>query len=423
VVGIDARHEWNDRQWSARAQLVGSSVRGSPAAMVLTQRSSLRYFQRPDRGLGVDSSLTAMQGWRLDARIDKSAGLHWFGNASVNATSPGFETNDLAFQTQADQVNVNASVEYHENAVGPVWRYWQVEARPYYGQNFAGKRTSTGVRFEISGTLLNYWRGEIGTSGDLPHLDDRLTRGGPLALRPGGWSVYGNFGSDSRMAYTINGDANYNDNPANGWSASGGLRFGFKPADMWSGELSPRFSRNRNAAQYIGSVADTFAVATYGRRYLFAPIDQTTLSLSARLNVTVRPTLTLSAVAQPFLASGRYGMPGELTRTRSYEFTRYGRDAGELTATDGGYVVDPDGAGPAAAFDVSNRSFNTRTVNGTAALRWDWRPGSTAYLVWQHRRSAPGTRGVFDFAHDRAALFSARPENTLLVKVTYWVNP
>jgi hypothetical protein len=423
VVGVDARHEWDDRAWSARAQLVGSSVRGSQAAMLATQRSSLRYFQRPDRGLGVDSSLTAMQGWRLDARIDKNAGLHWFGNVSLNATSPGFETNDLAFQTQADQVNVNANLQYRENDVGTFWRYWQLEVRPNYGQNFGGNRTSTGVRFEAQGTLLNYWRGEIGTSRDFAHLDDRLTRGGPLAWRPSTWSVYGNFGSDNRAPYTINGDANYNDNPANGWFASGGLRFGFKPADSWSGEISPRFSRSRNAAQYIGSVADSLAVATYGRRYLFAPIDQTTLSLTTRLNVTLRPTLTLSAVAQPFLASGRYGLPEELTRPRSYEFTRYGRDAGEVAATSDGYVVDPDGAGPAAAFDVSDRSFNTRTVNGTAALRWDWRPGSTAYLVWQHRRSAPGTRGVFDFARDRAALFRARPENTLMVKLTYWVNP
>jgi len=321
-------------------------------------------------------------------------------------------------------MNLNGRIGYRENEVGRIWRTWQAEVHPYYGRNFAGDPTSIGSRFQLEGTLLNYWNGEIGVSRDLPHLNDRLTRGGPLARDPGQMSFDANVNSDQRKAYTLHADARYGHSARGGWSSSVGLNIGAKPVSSWSVDLQPRLSRGRNAAQYIGVVDDSLAVDTYGHRYLFAPIDQTTLSLTTRLNVTMRPTLTLAVVAQPFLASGRYGTPSELARARSYDFSVYGVDAGTLTrGSDGSSVIDPDGAGPARAFTLGDNSFNTRTVNGTAALRWEWRPGSAAYLVWQHHRSAPGTRGDFDFARDRSALFRATPENTIMLKVSYWINP
>ena len=211
---------------------------------------------------------------------------------------------------------------------------------------------------------------------------------------------------------------------AGGWFNALGGRFGFKPTSAWSAELEPRWSRGHGVAQYVTAVADQFAVETYGRRYIFAPIEQTTASMNVRLNVTMRPTLTLALVAQPFLASGRYGTPRQLAVPRTYEFKEFGRDVGTMTRDSTGlFTVDPDGEGPAAPFFVPDLSFNTRTLNATAALRWEWLPGSSAYLVWQQRRSAPGATGDFEFDRDRADLFRAVPENTLLLKVSYWLNP
>ncbi len=56
-------------------------------------------------------------------------------------------------------------------------------------------------------------------------------------------------------------------------------------------------------------------------------------------------------------------------------------------------------------------------------LRWEWRPGSTLYLVWQQERADRVAVGDFDFGRDRAALFRAEPENVFQVKVNYWLSP
>lgn len=398
VGGLDGRIETRDREWAASAQIVGSVVTGSQAALLSTQRSSLRYFQRPDREHGLDSAMRSMSGMRLNANLNKNAGEHWRGYLGLNVTSPGFETNDLAFQTSADRATMNANVEYQQNTPGRVLRRWELKAQPDYGYNYEGDRVQAGLRLESEAQLLNYWEGRLSWDHDWRRYDDRLTRGGPVAVDPGQTTVQVNLNSNPRLPYVMNANASHRWTPVGGWQSSGSVRVSFRPSDHVSGEVEPRFSRGHGTAQYVTTVDDSLAADTFGRRYVFAPIDQTTLSLTTRANITLQPSMTIALVAQPFLASGAYGGALALAAPRSYDF----RPVSDV---------------------VSDRNFNTRTVNGTAAFRWEWAPGSSAYVVWQHRRSAPGGRGTFQWAADRAALFGASPENTLLVKISYWVNP
>jgi hypothetical protein len=79
---------------------------------------------------------------------------------------------------------------------------------------------------------------------------------------------------------------------------------------------------------------------------------------------------------------------------------------------------------------VSDRDFNARSLLGNAVLRWEWRPGSTLYLVWQQSRSdrptsagfPEGTYGEFRFGRDAERLLRIKPENTFMVKFNYWLN-
>jgi hypothetical protein len=149
----------------------------------------------------------------------------------------------------------------------------------------------------------------------------------------------------------------------------------------------------------VGTIPDPEAAATYGARYLFAPLRQTTVSLETRLDFTFNPKLSFQLYAQPFIASGDYQEVAALAAPESYEFNEWGGDVPDL-------------------------DFNYRSLRGTAVLRWEWRPGSTLYLAWQQARSdyASGI-GDFDFGRDRRALFDARPDNVFVLKVNYWVTP
>ena len=73
-------------------------------------------------------------------------------------------------------------------------------------------------------------------------------------------------------------------------------------------------------------------------------------------------------------------------------------------------------------FRFGNPDFNFRSLRGNAVLRWEYRPGSTLFLVWTQQRSDTAPFGDFDFRRDRQALFRATPDNIFLVKVSYWLG-
>ena len=112
--------------------------------------------------------------------------------------------------------------------------------------------------------------------------------------------------------------------------------------------------------------------------------------------------------------------------TRTYTFNVYGRDNASTIAYDGAantYTADPDGAGPAPAFTFDNPDFRTRSLRSNAVLRWEYRPGSTLFVVWTQSRQGDFGDPSFDLARDLGReLLHDRPTNVFLVKVNYWLS-
>jgi hypothetical protein len=216
----------------------------------------------------------------------------------------------------------------------------------------------------------------------------------------------------------------YQRNDAGGWTAYVAPGLNVRPTPGWNFSVSPTLSRAHSRAQYLGRVVDPLAVNTYGARYLFAELDQTTLSVDTRLNVTFTPDLSLQLYAQPFVSSADFGPPAQLAAPRGYAFQQFGRDVGEVEWTENGVRVYPVGRVEGApSFQLRNRNFNLRELRGNAVLRWEWRPGSTLFVAWQQTRSDDAPVGDFRFTRDRTALFAARPDNVLVIKMNYWLNP
>jgi len=142
--------------------------------------------------------------------------------------------------------------------------------------------------------------------------------------------------------------------------------------------------------------------------------------------VTFTPALTLQLYAQPFISSGEYSRFKEFDNPRQISKTEYGAGKGTISSTGTGsskvYTVDPDGAGAAASFTINNPDFNFRSLRGTAVLRWEYRPGSTLFVVWNQQRADQVPFGNFDFNRDRQAIFQAHPDNVFLIKVNYYLG-
>ncbi|MDX1568836.1 MAG: hypothetical protein R3223_13605, partial [Longimicrobiales bacterium] len=218
------------------------------------------------------------------------------------------------------------------------------------------------------------------------------------------------------------------------WNRSYGLNLNSQPRESLEIRFGPNLRQSYNEAQYVTSVDDPLATDTYGRRYVFAGLDRTTLSFDTRVNVTFTPHLSLQLYAEPFISIGDYGQLREFARPGTYDFLDYGEDVGSVTRVgDTSFEVDPDGTGPAAPFTVPDRDFNYRSLIGNAVLRWQWREGSTLYLVWQQRRidsvtgadatGDSGWVGDFDLSRDTRDMFGTAPDNIFVIKVNYWLNP
>lgn len=423
VGGIDFRHMWKNREWFVTGTLTGSRVQGSAEAVLLTQRSSARYWQRPDADhVRVDPDRTSINGWRGSLSTGRAAGDHWRGSITTTAQSPGFEANDLGFETRVDSWDLSGSFQYRDMEPDDRTRFYQIDFMPSLEWNFDGDLVGARVFLGSVQQWANFWMSSTAISAYPETLDDRLTRGGPLVRGPAGFGVSQWIGSDQRKPYSVNLQANYQRNNRGGWGLFPSLGVTFRPSPALEISLDPRYSRVFARAQFVRSVEDETAGRTFGRRYVFSDLDQTTVSINTRINWTFTPRMSLQLFIQPFISSGDYNGFKELHQPRTWSWDAYGQDVGTLEDSDGDLVIDPDGGGPAPSFTLADPDFNIRSLRGNAVLRWEYRPGSTLYLVWQQRRQGFATSGRFHLQDDYDALFRIPPENVFALKLSYWIG-
>ncbi|MBW3628090.1 MAG: hypothetical protein KY464_02220 [Gemmatimonadetes bacterium] len=432
--GVDFRRETQNRVWSVFGTLSGSHIRGSTTAIAAAQRSSARFFQRPDAGhLEFDPNATSLSGYRLQVDGGKRAGK-FIWNFGLTATSPGYEINDMGFQLNSDRIPVDPNFTYEQNTPGRIFRRWSVRFGPDFDFNYDGNLIRNITFLNLTSQLANYWTAGARVSHVASILSDRLTRGGPLTRVPQGWLAGFNLGSDPRRTYTVSSGGTYTEDRAGMHQTTANVSVGFKPATNWDIQVGPNLNTGYLPAQYVTTVNDPSATRTFGNRYVFAGLRQTTLGIDTRVNVTFTPSLSLQLYAQPFFSTNDFGALKELEAPRTYDFLEYGSDIGTVTRERGARSrVDPDGAGPAAGFRVDDRDFNLNSLRGNAVMRWEWRPGSTLFLVWQQDRSGRLAAldaerlgrelGTFDLGRNVEDLFDARPINVLVFKVSYWLNP
>ena len=171
--------------------------------------------------------------------------------------------------------------------------------------------------------------------------------------------------------------------------------------------------------QYIAQVVDPLKTETYGVRYLLSDFIQTTVPIETRVNWILTPKLSLQAFIQPFIGVGDYFLFKELRAARTFDFNYFGEGNSTIELKDGVYTVDPDGPGPADSFFFPDPDFNLKSLRGTVVLRWEYRPGSTIYLVWTQDRADYGHPGDFSFGRDLGDLLRATGDNIFLFKFNY----
>src|SRR5882672_9453870 len=217
--GLDLNHYWGRRRWSLDAMLAGSYIKGSASAIDRAQRSSARYYQRPDAThLDYDPTRTSLAGGATQLSLNKIGGEHWVGSLTYQDWSPGFEINDVGYLSGVDSRGYSTLLLYKDNKPKKLLRSWDAFAFTNQSTNHGGDLTYQGYETQGEWTFSNYWWANSRISWYPTAFDDRLTRGGPMARIPNGarWNL--TIGSDTRKNLQFNGQANYTWNDAGGHS-------------------------------------------------------------------------------------------------------------------------------------------------------------------------------------------------------------
>jgi hypothetical protein len=417
--GVDFTQYFKEKSWMLNLNSAFSLVEGSEKALGITQKSSARYFQRPDNDYAVlDTNRTSLAGSGGRMQIMKMDG-QWNLLGAVLWRTPGFETNDLGYIQEADQLVSIIWAGYNQR--DPKWIYnrYNINCDVYSAWNFGGDNVGKGIETNASMTLKNFWNIWAGGSLRSTSLSTGMLRGGPMMKAPGNTSGNIGFSTDSRKklklrVYTSSstGFQKYSNN------FNTGIEISAKPSNYLAISFNPGYSKSFNELQYITK-------KTYGNddRYIFARIDRKTVSASFRINVNLSPDLTLQYWGQPFIASGKYHDYKYITLPMADNYNdRYKLyNTDQISSDPDGFNID-ENHDAVSDYSFSRRDFIIQEFLSNLVIRWEYNPGSSVYLVWSQTRSSSNNSGNLDIFNDLGDLFNKddnQPHNVFLVKFSY----
>ena len=405
VGALDFRHRFWNKQYEISGSFDQSHVDGSRAAIAGLQRDAVHFYQRPDAGLGFDSTRTSLGGDAEEFKFDKVGGQHLMFETAYQRRSAGFEINDLGYLRRADQQSWNTWAGWFDRRETALynrlqwnmnwWQYWTTQGLPQE----AAFNTNVHI------TLKNQWNlhagGTIGQLGTT--YDDRNARGGPAMRQDSYIAPWFGFNGDDRNSVVPMLWVNlFRGSAGRSSSANFQPEVDVKLNGKFSSALSFNFSHNIGDNQWYSKFTD----ATNLAHYTFAHLDQITTSATVRLNYTFSPTVSFQAYVQPFISKGTFSNIRQLSstpRAANYDarYTAYG---------DTSVTNNPAG-------------FNFKEFQSNLVFRWEYLPGSTLFVVWNEgRQGSTSQQGNSGFDGDVRDLMKLHPSNTVLVKMSYWLN-
>jgi len=412
--GLDLLHHWKDRNYFLEVKTIASQLNGTPEAILRKQLAHNHRFQRSDADyLEVDSLREHLAGHGGLVRAGKKGGK-WTFYLQGEYRSPGLNLNDMGYIRQSDFFGERAQVAYEMNEPKKWIRDYTFELFQAAQWSFGGENTGSriGTEFQVRNNAL--WRGGMEVEYDFSHLDTRELRGGP-ALR-----------NDEMLT----ADVSITSNTAKDLYASAGYEhtyFGRKGSKMDEVEasitwlpikrLSLRAQATYNQRNYHQQYVTTIP-GSPASEYVVGRIDQHTTSLTFRGELFLNPELSIQYYGSPYFSVGKYDEFKRVNESTNKKLEQ------RFDKLDPGY--DPVSntytyTHLSQEFSFGNPDFSFMQFRSNLVFRWEYKLGSTLYLVWAHDRSdwSPVYHPVSDIAGD---LFGIRGNNIFMVKLNFWFS-
>ena len=305
-----------------------------------------------------------------------------------------FRVNDIGFlRTRANRNQFNGGAEVFNP---DPWKAFRS-----IGSGFSVSRGWTDERlvwqnygeFWTFFTFRNFWQTNGGMFAETEVLDDLDTRGGPPRIKPSYKGVFYNLNSDRRKSWRWGLYANRGTSSAGGWFSNVNTNISVQPSDRLQASVGVGYNFGLDSAQWITNTdADGDGVTDH----VYGTLDRDVVDVTIRGTYAFTRDLTVQAYLQPFVAVGDYGDIRKLAQPRSFDFT---------------------------AVPLSyNPDFNTKSLRGNIVMRWEYKPGSTLFFVWDLSQADSSRPGDFSPLRDLRTAFGADATHIFMVKASYWLN-
>lgn len=424
--GLDFDHYLFNDNYELEGAFAFTDVYGTKEAILETQTSSRHYFQRPNtKHLSIDSSATNLKGFGHKLAFSKIRGDHWRWAIGEWAFSPKFEANDLGFNRRADSQVQFAWIQYREDDPGKHIRRYRINFNAWRGATFGNESTGDGGNVNGGLTFMNYWNTGAGINLELPGWHTSATWGGPAVRTDSQMNFWGYLSSDNRkpIHFVLMGYS--------GQSRGGSNWYGIDPSINWRPTQNFSVSANLSYNYVYDSWANwsgyetTEDLQTGQMDYIMAEMDQKTISATLRLDFTLTPNLSIQYYGSPFITVGKYNNFKKLIDpdgdTFSDRFLEYDKIMQNYNDADEVWEIDYDNDG-VTNYEISNLDFNYRQFNSNLVIRWEYKTGSTLYLVWSQGASEYIENSALNYTNDMQDLFRTNIDNVILLKFSYLLN-
>lgn len=419
--GVDGMHRWgHNGGYQLKANLYGSYVHGSAAAVARLQGLARHNFQRPDAPhLRYDATRTTMAGAALGWNLGSiNVDPHWRYGIGGDIRTPEFEANDIGFQTSTDQIVTYGFAAYRNDAPGGGLLSYRINSNLWTYTDFEPRLAGWGSNLNGHVTTNDMWNLGGGINYDRNRWDFTALRGGAALRANSGISAWSYFNTDSRNKMQVGGSANAGLVPgSNNWSTSADLNAQLQARSNVEISLGPSVSVLEDDRQYVEQTVDSAGTA----HYVLGRIRQVTAAMTLRMAWTLTPNLGFQLYAQPFLSTGSYSDYKDADRpaAQSYgdRFYHYTADDLRMEADQVSVLRDRSGRN---AYTFARPDYGARELRSTLVVRWQYRPGSTVFAIWSHGRSAFDGDGVFRLGSELQTLARTAGENVVMLKANYW---
>lgn len=412
--GIDLKHNWAKRKYYVDMKGIFSRVNGNEEAIKRLQLASQHYFQRPDADhLEYDASKTSLSGHGGELKGGKRSGrLRAIGSFSWR--SPGIDLNDMGYLYQADFLKEDVQLRYQVNQPKGILRDYWFRITQMSAWSYGGEKNKQEIGSHAYLRFKNLWSIHSNLERDFGLYDTRELRGGQTLYKESTWDaelfIQSNPAKDLFLAFgsrLVWGDDHISNRNINTF------QFSWQVSENFSISSKTVYSTNTDFHQYAGRGK----VEEGARPYIVGQIDQKTLESTLRMEFFLTPEFSLQYYASPYASVGKYSCFRRVADGKNSDLSlRYAQLTGELNDQQYNFS-DGD-----SQYTMSNPDFNFQEFNSNLVARWEFRPGSTLYLVWNNSLSKKESTYEPSVTKSFGDVFGQNSQNVFMLKFSYWFS-